>query len=651
MRPYLPCLMMCAVAWVGAAGVQAAIPPDRPLLHPLFADHAVVQRDRPVPIWGWTTPGQTVRVSLGEDQATATAGSDGRWQVQMPARPAGGPLVLRVTAGDRQVQAQDVWRGDVWLLAGQSNMEQRAAEVFDKATMATMNDAQIRVLSLPKVPANEPQKLFLARPWQLVNVDATKDMSAVGWQFARCLRSALGVPIGLIDTSWGAQTIDAFIGPELMAQDPVFSRQQAERQQRLAELAKPSGIQALLEAHDPGTAAQWQKPDLDDTGWEKVQLPRWSPFSGVMWVRQHITLPADWANQQVTLAVTGGRELGIETFDTWWLGGKEIGSGEGTFTPRRYTFQVRQTGNQVLVGRIAAAQHGNLNVVGRLQLSGPDGKVISLAGTWLRKAGTTVTSFLPDRYAGPRPSDWQGSCFVWNGLVAPLRPCALTGVVWWQGENDSNLNAALCRQYYEPALAALVRDWRQQFHREDLPFGIIQLQAIGKPDTAPVPVSGGFVGIRLAQMGAAEAAGAGLIPTFDITDGNLHPPQKGCVGARLAAWALATVYHRPDVHWPPPQVTQVTAEGDGLTLQVAPATSLLTRDGRAAGGFVVAAKDGPWVAAEATIVGATITVRAAAVPHPQHLRYACQGHPAAANVVDNFGLPLLPYRWDAPAAR
>jgi len=99
---------------------------DAPIAHPfvapIFTDHMVLQRDQPDPIWGWAKPGETITVSINDSTASATADTDGKWVTQITPPPAGGPYELTVT-GSQSITFSDVLVGDVWVCAGQSNME------------------------------------------------------------------------------------------------------------------------------------------------------------------------------------------------------------------------------------------------------------------------------------------------------------------------------------------------------------------------------------------------------------------------------------------------------------------------------------------------------------------------------------------------
>ena len=104
------------------AGPQADEGQARPFLHPLFTDHVVLQRDVPVPVWGWTEPGQRVKVTLAGQTVETTADAGGKWLARLGPYPVGGPHVMSVT-GPKSAEVKDILMGDVWICSGQSNME------------------------------------------------------------------------------------------------------------------------------------------------------------------------------------------------------------------------------------------------------------------------------------------------------------------------------------------------------------------------------------------------------------------------------------------------------------------------------------------------------------------------------------------------
>ncbi|MBI2194905.1 MAG: hypothetical protein HYU43_04955 [Armatimonadetes bacterium] len=172
----------------------------------LLVDHMVVQRDRMIPVWGWAMPGESVSVRFAGQQKTATADEKGRRRMELAALPAGGPHELEAEAGVK-VTVNDVGVGEVWVCSGQSNMAFEFRGVLDaKKEAAEANFPHIRMWHMRYGIALEPQERCgsLDGRWVVCSPASAGSFSAVGYYFARELHRNLGVPIGMIHTSWGA---------------------------------------------------------------------------------------------------------------------------------------------------------------------------------------------------------------------------------------------------------------------------------------------------------------------------------------------------------------------------------------------------------------------------------------------------------------
>ncbi|MCA8958004.1 MAG: 9-O-acetylesterase, partial [Planctomycetes bacterium] len=184
----------------------------------VFADHMVVQRDAPVPVWGRDKPGAQVTVTLGKVGANAVADKRGTWRATLPATPAGGPFDLTVKGSDTRV-FHDVLVGEVWLCSGQSNMEMGVGLVRRaKEEIAAANHPRIRLCSIPRTVAGEPESDVPAS-WrvcspQTLGKDGWGGFSAAGYFFGRELLQKLDVPIGLIDSTWGGTRIEPWTPPQ-----------------------------------------------------------------------------------------------------------------------------------------------------------------------------------------------------------------------------------------------------------------------------------------------------------------------------------------------------------------------------------------------------------------------------------------------------
>ncbi len=171
-----------------------------------------MQREQPIPVWGWADADEQVTVTLGDTTAQATADKEGKWKVTLPARPAGGPLTL-TAAGTNKVTYSDVLVGEVWLCSGQSNMEM-VVNSCDNAEQERANAKypKIRHIAIPKVPAGHPQQDVNAA-WTVCSPETVGNYTGVGYFFGRHLFQELDVPVGLIHSSWGGTRIEPWTPP------------------------------------------------------------------------------------------------------------------------------------------------------------------------------------------------------------------------------------------------------------------------------------------------------------------------------------------------------------------------------------------------------------------------------------------------------
>ena len=161
LRPLLATLALLLIAPLArAAGTSLELPL-------LFSDGAVLQRDRPLPVWGQAEPGAQVTVALDGRSAQAMAGADGRWSLQLPAHAAGGPYELVVRAGTQEQRVRDVLVGEVWLASGQSNMEWPVAQTLHaQEDIAAAGDGSLRHFKIPKSWAETPQAQLQGGAWK-----------------------------------------------------------------------------------------------------------------------------------------------------------------------------------------------------------------------------------------------------------------------------------------------------------------------------------------------------------------------------------------------------------------------------------------------------------------------------------------------------
>ncbi|MFP6694371.1 MAG: sialate O-acetylesterase [Pirellulales bacterium] len=203
----------------------------------IFGDHMVLQRGKKIRVWGWAQPEEDVNVSFAGQSAKNRANAEGRWQVELASMPASSePRELKISSAGESLTIRDVLVGDVWLCGGQSNMEWTLRSTRDADVEVLSADfPEIRFIRLPKITRTEPQQDFLVKSpqdavgnWQLCSTKQVENCTAVGYYFAKRIHRRLGVPIGLIDTSWGGTMAQHWVRKETLRKisevNPYFEK-------------------------------------------------------------------------------------------------------------------------------------------------------------------------------------------------------------------------------------------------------------------------------------------------------------------------------------------------------------------------------------------------------------------------------------------
>ncbi len=209
--------------------VLALLPPPQARaaelkLHPLFSDHMVLQRDKGVAVWGWADPGEEVRVRFAGQEKQAKAGPDGRWGLKLDALPASaqGRSLTISGNGSRQLEVKDVLVGEVWLGSGQSNMAMTVRGCLRyEEEMKAAELPLIRHFREASGPAEQPQSIGTKSDWQLCSAENVGGFSAALYFTGREIHRALGVPVGLINSSVGGTAIESWIAAEVQCSNPL----------------------------------------------------------------------------------------------------------------------------------------------------------------------------------------------------------------------------------------------------------------------------------------------------------------------------------------------------------------------------------------------------------------------------------------------
>jgi sialate O-acetylesterase len=193
----------------------------------VITDHAVLQRDAPIHLWGEASPAEKITVHFHDQSVATTASSMGLWEAWLMPEPAGGPFTLTVH-GSSELSRSDLLVGDVWFASGQSNMEMPLAGFPGQAhitnaaqEIAAADLPQVRLLRMEEKSSDSPLA-GISAAWQTCTPETAKDFSAVAYFFAREISKREHIPIGVIDSSWGGTPIDSWISLDALSSDASF---------------------------------------------------------------------------------------------------------------------------------------------------------------------------------------------------------------------------------------------------------------------------------------------------------------------------------------------------------------------------------------------------------------------------------------------
>ena len=652
-------LFVSLLIFVAAPKIEAAT--EHPFLHPLFCDHAVLQRGVPVPVWGWSAPGSKIMVAFAGQSRSAVAGADGKWMVKLKSmRVSAEPRVLSVTNSTTHESAaiNDVLVGDVWLCSGQSNMEMGMMLCNATNDIATANFPLIRLLTVPHHIATSPVDMLQCH-WLPCSPDSIKEgtwggFSATAFFFGRELNRELNIPIGLIHSSWGGTIAEAWTSAEGLTPLGDFNQALANLRDQAAGKNKENYLEIYEQwcrQKDSGTQQGWATAESVD--WKSVQMPQpfekagLPGFDGIVWFHKEFDLPADWSGKDLKL------DLGsVDDFDTTWFNGVKVGQMNRYDLYRSYTVPagaVKPGKNVVTVRCLDTGGDGGFtgqaNQMHVAPVDAAQAAPISLAGSWEMRDSTPLSQLgVPP--PPPDSSNPNVTTVLYNGMIAPLLPFAIKGAIWYQGES----NADRAKQYRR-LLPAMIGDWRARFGVGDFPFYIVQLAAFQA--TNAEPRENNWAELREAQtMTAKNVPNCGLALAIDIGDaGDIHPKNKQEVGRRLALNALAQTYGKK-IEYSGPWYRSMTVAGDKVRLKFDHADGGLVAKGGKLTGFAIAGEDHKFVWADAVIDGNMVVVSSPGISKPVAVRYAWDINPVC-NLYNQAGLPTVPFRTDngtAPAA-
>ena len=615
----------------------------------IFGDNMVLQREKPIAVWGWAKAKEKVTIKFHDQTKTTVADKTGKWSVKLDAEKAGGPYALTVS-GKNSVTLTNILVGEVWICSGQSNMEWPVRMASNAAQeIAQANYPQIRHIKIPNVVASTPQADFASGDWKVCSPETAGDFTAVGYFFAVKLAKELNVPVGLINTSWGGTHSETWTSREafqnsdefksMIASVPVLNLDEINKKRKAENALKFEALQGKVTVTQQ-EVERWKSPDDDDATWPVMQIPAlWEEsvfpgLDGIVWLRKTFSVsPAD-AGRAAEL------HLGmIDDSDETYVNGVKVGGLTAQYnTPRVYSLRegLLKEGRNVISVRVTDTGGGGgiYGPADQVKITIGD-RTESLAGTWkLRVENMTGTGSIG-------PNDYPTLLF--NAMLNPLIPFTIQGAIWYQGES----NAGRAFQYRK-AFPLMITDWRKHWGQGDFPFYFVQLSSFNDHN-GNSNAGSAWAELREAQAMTLKLPNTGMAVTTDIGEANdIHPRNKKDVGYRLAAIALTDTY-RQNLVSRGPAFDAVTIRGaEAIVSFKHIGSGLVTPDKYGyLRGFELAGDDRKFYPAQAFIQDGQVIVRSAAVTKPVAVRYNWMDVALEGNLFNREGFPAEPFRTDS----
>jgi sialate O-acetylesterase len=677
----------------------------------VFSDHMVLQTGKPVPVWGWSKPNTRVSVQFGSQTKSALSDDIGRWSLHLdPLATEPSPQTLTISAGTANISVNDVLVGEVWLCSGQSNMAMtvdgktawlHVGGIDDaKAVVKNSADPLLRQFLVEWKTHTRPQD-DCAGKWSAAGPDTTAEFSATGYFFARELRERLGVPVAIVNASFGGSSVEGWTSREALSKhaDPAW----AATMERLID--DYENHEQLVTEHVQKLAAweasaQRQDPngDRDDAGWVGLpeNAPAWRraslpatlakldcPHGGVVWLRREVDIPEEFGQAWrldypackafSTIYLNGTRIFDADPSNNLAQRPNRPSIGKGVAKPGKNTLLIKLHGYHGACGITG----GNFAIVP----FNPRFDSLPLAGEWDVGIETAFSALPPEVSAPPAyPTKgtlhWMPVPSQFNAMLHPVIPFAIRGFAWYQGESNVG------KPHYTKHLQILINDWRARWNQGDLPFYLNLLPGFGPRKVAPTESL--WAECRASQIAALLLPNTGIANLIDTCeDGDLHPLNKQDAGRRLARVALANTYGVAGLPWSGPVAAGVRpAAGGRVTVdflhaetglaarslpptvrpnlrkpELAPVPLVPPMPESEVQGFAlsrrISAPDGTttleWHNANARIEGSSVVVWSDQVPEPSGVRYAWADHPVC-NLVNRAGLPAFPFKRELDSA-
>ncbi len=607
------------------------------MLAPVFSDGMVLQRDAINCIYG--TEREADRVSLrfmGREYSQAPD-EKGDFCISLPPVPAGGPYSMTVT-GSREICVSDILFGDVFLLAGQSNMElplRRVLDVSEEEVRRTC-EPEIRQYLLPAdYQFHGPRKYMAENAWKKAAGEDRMGFSAAGYFFAKEIKDSFRVPVGLITAAVGGSSIEAWMSPDSVQKFgecgpwvKAFHNQEYFHSYMKEQQEPVNRWLSGLEEEELKVM-----PQEDYSEWKTCTLPSLvrdytdEPFQGSVYLCRDVELeeePADGEDAGIYMGT-------IIDSDQIWINGTLAGRTQYRYPPRKYPIPqgiLRKGSNRIMLRIVINRENGG-TIKGRPYYLSCGNKKLCLEGEWFYRIGKRADMPMPDvLFPAGLPTG------LYHTAIAPLQRISFRAILWYQGESNISDPKGYAEKFEE-----MLTSWRRLLGHE-VPCIYVQLPNYEEP--LGVSLDSGWAELREQQRQGLKLGQVAMVAALDIGEYNdLHPQNKKEIGVRLARAAKTLVYREGEEDLCPiPEKAWISGKQAVICFRYLEASESEQEINH----FELAGRDGIYYPAKAVRKGAQVIVTSSQADIPVSVRYAWQDNPENINFYNAKGLPAVCFR-------
>ncbi|OOM78780.1 glycosyl hydrolases family 2, sugar binding domain [Clostridium puniceum] len=617
----------------------------------LLSDGMVLQRGNQTKISGKANKSEQLKIEFLGQTYESTADGNGKWEVNFHILEAGGPYEMVITDNhNNKRRIKDILIGDVWVCSGQSNMElpvNRVIDLYEEEIYGYLNPNIRQFFTEQNYNFENPQEdLSGGSGWKSVTPESALEFSAVGYFFAKELYDKYKVPIGLIATAVGGTPVEAWISEKSLQKFPRFkdiinnckdafyiNKVMKEDEKRI------NAWYQKIDATDEGYKNEnnrWYEEEYDDVKWNGFFIPQeWKntqldKLNGAVWFRKEIYVPASMVNCKAKLFLGA-----IIDSDTAYINGEFVGKTEYRYPPRKYDLPkgILKEGKNIIALRVISNTSIGEFIKDKPYKLIANNQEIDLTGEWKFQIGCKMELLEGQTFFQYKPTG------LYNGVISPLKKYAIKGVIWYQGESNTDYP-----NDYEELFTILIKEWREEWNIGEFPFLYVQLANYMKP--SEVCGESNWAKLRDLQRRVLKVKNTAMAVAIDLGEYNdLHPMNKKDVGKRLALTAEKFAYGE-EVIYSGPLYQSMKKNGKEIQLYFSNIGSGLVAKGEKLKHFAICGKDKKYVPAEAFIEGEFVKVYNKNIQNPIGVRYCFADNPAEVTLYNKEGLPASPFCTD-----